>query len=152
MATTMKGIIGGGGTTFSASPATKNDSFIMTAGIYHDVASDYSYVKSYTGFSTTVDNVRIGSITPSNIGTFKIMDVVDIYYTEMDEGGNVKYDIDYINITATHKCILHIKGTDYNITSYNPTNYKDSFWHLDDISKPISIKENEKIKVTYTLL
>nr|DAG40471.1 MAG TPA: hypothetical protein [Caudoviricetes sp.] len=148
MATTMKGIIGGG-LTFTASPATKN-SFTITAGNYQDYNisnPDHELYTYYIGYSTTVNGVKIGSVTPQSIDGFKIINLVDITWINQLYDGTIEDSGDYCNITTNHKCILHINGVDYNVTTD-----KNSVWELTDISKTIGISDGDKVQVTYKLL
>lgn len=148
MATTLKGIIGGG-LTFTASPAIKN-SFTMTAGNYENYDTsvpDHQIYTYYNGYSTTVDGVKIGSVAPQSIDGFKIIDLVDISWSNELYDGTVEDSGDYCNMTTNHKCILHINGKDYNVTTY-----KNSVWNLTDTSNIVGISDGDKIKVTYTLL
>ena len=148
MATTMKGIIGGG-LTFTASPATKN-SFTITAGNYQDYDTsnpDHELYTYYNGYSTTVNGVKIGSVTPQSIDGFKIINLVDITWINQLYDGTIEDSGDYCNITTNHKCILHINGVDYNVTTD-----KNSVWELTDISKTIGISDGGKVQVTYKLL
>ena len=49
----------------------------MTAGYYHDYRDEFDQQiwEDRYGFSTTYDDKKIGSITPQNIGSFKITDI-----------------------------------------------------------------------------
>lgn len=139
----------GGGLTFTASPATKN-SFTITAGNYQDYDTsnpDHELYTYYNGYSTTVNGVKIGSVTPQSIDGFKIINLVDITWINQLYDGTIEDSGDYCNITTNHKCILHINGVDYNVTTD-----KNSVWELTDISKTIGISDGGKVQVTYKLL
>ena len=100
-------------------------------------------------FSPDSNKTSIGSITPQEIDGFKIIDLQDQGYSEVDvtSGDNFHYDSFYA--TANRKCILHIKGNDYKLTNFQPNG---NFYYNDATDSSIGIKDKEQITVTYTLL
>lgn len=142
--------------TFSASGASeKEKAFIVTAELHenHGTSSATEYDYFSCGFGTAFDidnnsNIKIGSITPQEIDGFKIIDLNDQGYDEINfETGD---EVGYRSFVAraNRKCILHIKGKDYSLIS------KDSngAYILSENHDPIGIKDKEQVKVTYTLL
>lgn len=141
--------------TFSASGAVeKEKAFIVTAELHENhgrsSATEYDYFSC--GFGTALDpdnsNIKIGSITPQEIDGFKIIDLQDQGYDEInfETGDHVGYRT--FVAMANRKCILHIKGKDYSLT-VSSTN--GTFINTGN-SADIGIKDKEQIKVTYTLL
>lgn len=151
MATMLKGTIWGGEVVFSASPATqKEKDFIVTAEYYY---IDHQYGETFEtnwscGFGTAYDDAtKIGSITPQEIDGFKILNLQDQGWSTTDLEDNPVEDVSWILLEATHKCILHINGKDYNVTEY-----KDGIYHSKIKNDQLGIEDKEQIKVTYTLL
>lgn len=141
--------------TFSASGASeKEKAFIVTAELHenHGTSSATEYDYFSCGFGTALDpdnsNIKIGSITPQEIDGFKIIDLKDQGYDEInfETGDHVGYRT--FVAMANRKCILHIKGKDYSLT-VSSTN--GTFINTGN-SADIGIKDKEQIKVTYTLL
>lgn len=142
--------------TFSASGASeKEKAFIVTAELHetHGKSSAMEYDDFSCGFGIAFDidnnsNIKIGSITPQEIDGFKIIDLKDQGYDEInfETGDEVGYQA--FVARANRKCILHIKGKDYSLIS------KDSngAYILSENPDPIGIKDKEQVKVTYTLL
>lgn len=141
--------------TFSASGASeKEKAFIVTAELHenHGTSSATEYDYFSCGFGTALDpdnsNIKIGSITPQEIDGFKIIDLNDQGYDEInfETGDEVGYRA--FVARANRKCILHIKGKDYSLTGAST----DGTFINTGNSADIGIKDKEQIKVTYTLL
>ena len=141
--------------TFSASGASeKEKAFIVTAELHVNEGANHimEYYYYSCGFGTALDpddsNIKIGSITPQEIDGFKIIELQDQIYDEIDQDdGNETYFSGFYAV-ANRKCILHIKGVDYSLTDVNDDG---TFAYRGD-SDEIGINDKEQIKVTYTLL
>ena len=141
--------------TFSASGASeKEKAFIVTAERREDrgISSPFKHYCYSCGFGTALtfedSNIKIGSITPQEIDGFKITSLQDMGYSEINYDTG---DADHYNVfeaVTNRKCILHIKGKDYNITYVNA----DGTFSTETDYDPIGINDKEQIKVTYTLL
>ena len=139
-----------GGLIFTASPATKNNRFTMTAGYYHDYRDEFyqQIWEDRYGFSTTYDDKKIGSITPQNIGTFKITDILVLEYTTSAEDGSDEETTYSLTIRANQKCIISLKGRTYRVDAFqNNYYYYYITWDYD-----ISFTDGEKVEITYELL
>lgn len=141
--------------TFGASGARKKKAFIVTAELHenHGTSSATEYDYFSCGFGTAFDidnnsNIKIGSITPQEIDGFKIIDLNDQGYDEINfETGD---EVGYRGFVAraNRKCILHIKGKDYSLIRED----SNGDYILSEGHDPIGIKDKEQVKVTYTLL
>jgi hypothetical protein len=141
--------------TFSASGASeKEKAFIVTAQYYSDSGLDGNteYDFSYCGFGELIapDNSEhnIGSITPQEIDGFKIIALYDMDYNEFNQADGDQNGFSIFSATANRKCILHIKGKDYSLTTATAGGTFINAYNSDNIG----IKDKEQIKVTYTLL
>lgn len=141
--------------TFSASGAVeKEKAFIVTAELHenHGTSSATEYDYFSCGFGTALDpdnsNIKIGSITPQEIDGFKIINLQDQGYNELNFKTGDKTNYRAFFAAANRKCILHIKGKDYSLTHVSTDG---TFTNVGD-SADIGIKDKEQIKVTYTLL
>lgn len=141
--------------TFSASGASeKEKAFIVTAELHenHGTSSATEYDYFSCGFGTALDpdnsNIKIGSITPQEIDGFKIIDLQDQGYDEINFVTGDQDGYRGFVARANHKCILHIKGKDYSLTVAST----DGTFINTGNSADIGIKDKEQIKVTYTLL
>lgn len=142
--------------TFSASGASeKEKAFIVTAELHenHGTSSATEYDYFSCGFGTAFDidnnsNIKIGSITPQEIDGFKIIDLNDQGYDEINFETGDKVGYRGFVARANRKCILHIKGKDYSLTG---ASIDGTFINTGN-SADIGIKDKEQIKVTYTLL
>ena len=157
MATSLKGTIGGGEVTFSASAAVQKEKyFIITAGYHSDNSYHGDVIDTYwsCGFGTMFDNdsVKIGDITPKEIDGFKILSLQDqgIYSTDLEGNPLGGDDKSVCLLEANRKCILHIKGKDYILN--HDTKGDGSIYADAGDPEEIGIEEDDKIKVTYTLL
>ena len=134
--------------TFSASGAIeKEKAFIVTAKYHVGYAGDEDGVEGEAwscgfGVAFVDENIKIGDITPQEIDGFKIIEVMDYGYG--DESGG----FEGLSLEANRKCILHIKGEDYSLTHQSGPDLYDN----TGLDNAIGIKDNEQIKVTYTLL
>lgn len=141
--------------TFGASGASeKEKAFIVTAELHenHGMSSVTEYDYFSCGFGTALDpdnsNIKIGSITPQEIDGFKIIDLQDQGFDEINfETGDQDSYLDFV-ARANRKCILHIKGKDYSLTVAST----DGTFINTGNSANIGIEDKEQIKVTYTLL
>lgn len=141
--------------TFSASGAVeKEKAFIVTAKLHenHGTSSETEYDYFSCGFGTALDpdnsNIKIGSITPQEIDGFKIINLRDQGYNELNFETRDETNYRAFFAAANRKCILHIKGKDYSLTHVSTDG---TFTNVGD-SAEIGIKDKEQIKVTYTLL
>lgn len=100
-------------------------------------------------FSPDSNKTFLGSITPQEIDGFKILELQDQGYSEIDVTSGDRFNYNSFYATANRKCILHIKGNDYKLTNFQS---KGNFFYNDDTGSPIGIKDKEQITVTYTLL
>ena len=149
MATTIKGVVGGG-LTISASPAKQNGYiFTVTGGynIFRDIDEERSgTVTEHIGFFNDAYH-KYGTITPANIGSFRIICLGTVVTEEIEYGSS--NGVDYYNsIRTSHKCILRINGKDYNVTNQS----SDEEWYATSQSNGILIHNNETIQVTCILL
>lgn len=156
MATTLKGIIGGG-LTFTASPATQNKyTFTVTAQYHEDSSSDNSGKLTlwFCGLGTALDtdnnNIKIGGITPQEIDGFKIITLYDSGFTYLDFSTGISNSNSGLILEANRKCILHIKGKDYRLT-YDTAGDGSIYTDAGENAE-IGIKDKERIKVTCILL
>ena len=142
--------------TFSATSGAseKEKAFIVTAGLHenrdHTAMGERYYYSCGFGTALVPDdsNIKIGSITPQEIDGFKIIELQDQVYGEINsEAGEENY-ISCFYAAANHKCILHIKGKDYSLTDVNT----DGTFSYTGDSDELGIADKEQIKVTYTLL
>lgn len=139
--------------TFSASGAVeKEKSFIVTAERYtnSDMGTLDETAHDVYGFGITPDNsqAHIGSITPQEIDGFKILRLMDDHETIYSfETGEEEYN-DWFMILVNRKCVLRIKGKDYRVTH----EYPGGLYEYAMSNEAIGIKDEEQIKVTYTLL
>ena len=155
MATMLKGTIGGG-VTFSASKAVqKEKEFKITAALHEnkDVTVHYEKSSWYCGFGDAEDSngndIKIGSIIPQEIDGFKILNLQEQGFYTIDKDNYEGSDsTQWIWLEANRKCILHIKGKDYNLTYKNGNIYE----YEGDVDEDLGINDKEQIKVTYTLL
>lgn len=131
--------------TFSASGASKKEKAFMVTAQYHvkyKTDTDGTEGEFWSrGFGAAYGDgdVKIGDITPQEIDGFKIIEVMDYGYDDQ----NLVFSA--ASLWANRKCILHIKGKDYNLTHQSGSNF---YTGVD----AIGIEDNEQIKVTYTLL
>jgi hypothetical protein len=139
--------------TFSASAAV-GEAFIVTAE-YHEnrgtsSATEYAYYSCGFGIALDPDdnNIKIGSITPQEIDGFKIIDMQDQGYAELNFETGDEDTYRSFRAEANRKCILHIKGKDYSLTTATAGGTFINAYNSDNIG----IKDKEQIKVTYTLL
>ena len=93
------------------------------------------------------DNIKIGSITPQEIDGFKIINLQDYGYNSYDYEAQESNDERYFYASANRKCVLHVKGKDYNVTEYN-----NGIYETETNYDTLDIEDKEQIKVTYTLL
>lgn len=100
-------------------------------------------------FSPDSNKTSLGSITPQEIDGFKILELQDQGYSELDPTTGDGFNYDSFYAVANRKCILHIKGNDYKLTNFQPNG---NFYYNDDTGVSIGIKDKEQITVTYTLL
>ena len=143
----------GGGLTISASPATKN-SFTMTVGYRYDqwtesdTGGDHNVGAYRYGLDIfTNPNANIGSITPQNIGTFKINTILNTEsYDELVDGTELYRNYDMF-ILANHKCLISFKGRTYRVD----TQYGD-YYKYDSSADYIVFTDGEKVEITYELL
>lgn len=139
----------GGGLTFTASPAKQNGyTFTVTGGYNHvyDLDEERSGTTTeWYGFFNDKYN-KYGTITPANIGSFRIINLGTIVTETITNGMTESSDF-YTSIRTSHKCILHINGKDYNVT-----NSVDSYWYAQTDSKDFLIQKNQTVQVTCTLL
>lgn len=143
-----------GGVTFSVSEAVqKEKDFIVTAQ-YRDHNSSSSVVDETwwsCGFGTAYDpvndNIKIGSITPQEIDGFKIINLQDYGYISYDYETQETNDERFFYASANRKCVLHVKGKDYNVTEY-----RNGIYETETNYDTLDIEDKEQIKVTYTLL
>ena len=140
----------GGGLTFTASPATQNGyTFTVTGGynIRRDIDEERSgTVTEQIGFFNDKYN-KYGTITPANIGSFRIINLGTVVTEKFDYGSS--NGVDYYNaIRTSHKCILRINGKDYNVTNWS----SDGEWYATSHYDGILIQNNQTVKVTCILL
>ena len=144
----------GGGLTFTASPATKNG-FTMTVGYEPlswtepDAGGDREYWEYIYGLRVSSNpNVQnLGSITPQNIGTFKIIDILNTEYgNALVDGSDDNYDYE-MTIVASHKCLISFKGRTYRVD----TPYNNYYKHESSVDY-IYFTDGEKVEITYELL
>ena len=141
--------------TFSASGAVeKEKAFIVTAQ-YHSgsgLNGNTEYDFSYCGFGELIDpnnsEHNIGSITPQEIDGFKIIELYDMYYDQINQADGDQNGFSIFSAAANRKCILHIKGKDYSLIRES----SNGDYILSEGHDPIGIKDKEQVKVTYTLL
>lgn len=140
--------------TFSASEAKKENTFNVTTGEdkYITRVSD-NFEKGWwsCGFGTAFNpdkDIKIGSITPQEIGSFKILDLQDQGYYELNTHTGEGDDYRWLLLRANRKCILRIKGKDYNLTTSDST----GGYTTSDKPKTMGIIDGEEIEVTFTLL
>lgn len=123
----------------------------MTAGYYSNnrINSDgEQWDDEYYGFDTIYFPLKGGSITPQNIGTFKILRL--FYITSCDTVT--------LSICTTQKCLISFKGRTYRVDNPNSYNKMDFFQY--DIEYPwddffddsIIFTDGEKVEITYELL
>lgn len=143
----------GGGLTFTASPATKN-SFTMTAGYYPiewtepDSGGDREYhVYRYGLMITSNPNNNIGSITPQNIGTFKITYIWNTENSDYLVDGTDEHVTYNMYIRATLKCLISFKGRTYRVDTP-----RDNYYEYDSSADSIYFNDGEKVEITYELL
>lgn len=122
----------------------------MTGGykVRDDIDEERSgTVTEWIGFFN-IESIKCGTITPANIGSFRIINLGTEATEEFEYGmsnGTSYYDV----IRTSHKCILHINGKDYNVTNWSSS----GFWHADSYSNGnIPIPDKHTVKVTCTLL
>ena len=112
----------------------------MTVGYYSQsrVNSDgEEWDDEYYGFDTLYFSLKGSSITPQNIGPFKIL---RLFYI-------ASYDTVTLDICATQKCLISFNGRTYRVdTPYN--NYYNYESYVDDIY----FTDGEKVEITYELL
>lgn len=147
----------GGGVTISATPASKMNAFTVTAKFYEVKEDTVHYTRGYwsCGFGIAFpddddSHITIGSIAPSELDGFKIITLQDQgYYTIDKDDYDNSESSEWIALEASHKCVLHIKGKDYRLTTpYNGIYGTES----DDVLSTLDIQDGEKIEVTFTLL
>lgn len=138
--------------TFSASGAVeKEKSFVITAEYRLDtyVVGQIRYVFSACGaglVQTPKGNFNVGSITPQEADGFKLTRIYDWGFTAIASGQQDQTST-CVWVAANKKCILHINGQDYRLDKEDNGEYT-----TQTLPPVIGIKENEQIKVTYTLL
>ena len=114
-----------------------------------DSGGDREFWEYIYGFriSSNPNVSNLGSITPQNIGTFKIIDILNIEYgNALVDGTDDNYKYEMI-IVANHKCLISFKGRTYRVDSpYN--NYYNHKSSVDDTY----FSNGEKVEITYELL
>lgn len=123
----------------------------MTAGYYSQsrVNSDgEEWDDEYYGFDTLYFSLKGSSITPQNIGIFKILRL--FYITSLDDVT--------LDISATQKCLISFKGRTYRVDRPESYNKQDYFncdikypWD-DSFDDSIIFTDGEKVEITYELL
>lgn len=123
----------------------------MTAGIFNDYYTEYdTQIWIYAaGFATTLDdNIKIGSIAPQNIGTFKITDIAVEERTTANEDGSDEQTNYFMGIKTNYKCLISFKGKTYRVDSK-----KDNFYYYFSYdNNNIQFNDGEKVEITYELL
>lgn len=116
-------------------------------GVRDDINEERSgTVTEWIGFFNDKYN-KYGTITPANIGSFRIInlgtEVIEEFEYGMSNGADC-YDV----IRTSHKCILRINGKDYNVT-----NWSDGEWYATSHSNGTAlIQNNQTVQVTCILL
>lgn len=142
--------------TFSASGAVeKEKAFTITAALHENktVTPHIENAFWYCGFGNAKDSsdndIKIGSIMPQEVDGFKILNLQDQGYYTIDKDDYENSDsTQWIYLEANRKCILHIKGKDYNVTYGN----SNGNYTCEDDNDTLDINDKDQIKVTYTLL
>ena len=114
-----------------------------------DAGGDREYWEYICGLriSSNPNVQNLGSITPQNIGTFKIIDILNTEYGDALVDGTDTNLMWEMLIVASHKCIISFKGRTYRVdTPYN--NYYKHKSSVDDIY----FTDGEKVEITYELL
>ena len=121
----------------------------MTAGYYSDYRNEFDQqIWEYKfGLNTTHDGVKIGSITPQNIGTFKITDILIEEYTTSAEDGSDEENTYSLSIRTNHKCLLSFKGRTYRVDGF-----RDNFYYYITEDYDFYFTDGEKVEITYELL
>ena len=111
-----------------------------------DAGGDREYWEYIIGLRVSSNpNVQnLGSITPQNIGTFKIIDILNTEYG--NDGSDDNYDYEMV-IVASRKCLISFKGRTYKVDS--PYNNYYKYKASDD---GICFSDGEKVEITYELL
>lgn len=90
---------------------------------------------------------NLGSITPQNIGGFKITAILNTeYWNALVDGTDENYRYEMF-IKANHKCLISFKGRTYKVdTPYN------NYYKYESSDDGIYFTDGEKVEITYELL
>lgn len=131
MATTMKGIIGGGGTTFSASPATVSIPTGSTNFNYRGIFTPPPNVKvvkvrlyGVDNYGNKIDETTFVGVTPSR--EYRLTG--ELPYERPDEQEIFYMDaVLYSVVTGTNKLIYWIGVDEYNADNADPLSFTISW-------------------------
>lgn len=124
----------------------------MTAGYYSDHYYDGNdheiWVDKY-GLDTSLLNSggKIGSITPQNIGAFKINDIIIEENTSSFVDGSEEETDNFLVIRTNYKCLISFKGRTYRVDTFQNNYY---FYASEDYD--FRFTDGEKVEITYELL
>lgn len=113
-----------------------------------DAGGDREFWDYIYGFRISSNpNDNLGSITPQNIGTFKITTILNSEHgNALVDGSDDNYDYN-MAIVANHKCLISFKGRTYRVdTPYN------NYYTYESSDDDIYFTDGEKVEITYELL